>query len=144
MAHDPVRLDHARLDWEHEKEYKEGILQSEDAPNELKESAAKRINEAKHYLSLIHFEMNHLDPAVDLPEFCDASICIDGNWYYLYYSGPLKDYPYMVEAETGHIPDHSQRTILKQYFQSLGFDISKWETKTTHWYIRKAIKESRK
>ena len=65
MAHDPVRLDHARLDWEHEKEYQEGILQSEDAPNELKESAAKRINEAKHYLSLIHFEMNHLDPAVD-------------------------------------------------------------------------------
>jgi hypothetical protein len=72
----------------------------------------------------------------------DAEIYIDGRYYHLYIHGPLKKYPYMVDRETGEIPEGFQRPMLKEYLIRQGVDIEPWKEKTTHWCIKAAVKAS--
>ena len=140
MNHDPIRLQHAKMDWEHEKAMQEAILGSKDLSDEEKEIAVEQLNRANHYLSIINYELEGGNPVEKKPPFCDAAIYVEGRWYYLYKNGPLKDYPYMVDAETGEIPYMNQRPLLRHFLIDNGADIEPWEKRTTHWCIREAIK----
>ena len=144
MAHDQIRLEHALLDWEHEKQAQEYKLRNGMVFGTEYKVAMDSYNRALHFLSLIRFELDHRDPMVELPEYCDASIYIEGRWYFLYKKGPLKAYPYMVEAETGYIPENNQRPLLKHYLLDHNVDVEPWEKRTTHWCVREAIKISKK
>lgn len=70
----------------------------------------------------------------------DAEIYTGGRWYLLYAKGPLKKYPYMVDRETGEIPEGNQRPLLKEYLMKMGADIEPWPVKTTHWCVKEAIR----
>lgn len=72
----------------------------------------------------------------------DAEIYIGGRCYLLYAHGPLKQWPYMVDKETGEIPEGQQRPLLKEYLLKRGVDLEPWNEKTTHWCIREAIRVS--
>lgn len=67
----------------------------------------------------------------------DAEIYTGGRWYLLYSKGPLKKYPYMVDKETGEIPEGSQRPLLREYLMRIGIDT---EGNNTHQCIKEAIR----
>ena len=73
----------------------------------------------------------------------DAVITIKGREYALYRKGALKATPYMVDVSTGEIPEGEQRPLLAEYLIQNSVDIEPWETRTTHWCVRQAIKVAR-
>lgn len=70
----------------------------------------------------------------------DAVISIEGKEYALFTGGPLSKYPYMVDISTGEILYGEQRPLLKVFLLQKGIDIEPWETRTTHWCVRQAVK----
>ena len=71
----------------------------------------------------------------------DAVVTIEGKEYALYQYGPLKQYPYMADLDTGEIPTGKQLPLLKSYLQRNGVNIEPaWNT---HWCVHQAIKVAR-